>query len=248
MSEIIHTYLFFFLHFMWEGFDWKLVSAICCDRAWSMHWCRKYICYWPIRVANVRCKIKYFHFHFHFESQVSLLNVFLNFLICRSTFGRIVRNKSTEHFSGLPYIYALLNCLICMWYGSPLVSDDNLLVMTVNSAGAVFQFVYIILFITYADKANKVNPSFLIQKAHLPFCTCLYFLKLSIACVEKSLILLAGEDDRISPGNYWRICSCSCRKFANTWTCPAKDHCGVVEWCFSHINVCFSTFCNCKFI
>ncbi|KAI6687135.1 hypothetical protein NL676_023963 [Syzygium grande] len=74
-----------------------------------------------------------------------------------STFGRIVRNKSTEHFSGLPYIYALLNCLICMWYGSPLVSDDNLLVMTVNSAGAVFQFVYIILFITYADKANKVR-------------------------------------------------------------------------------------------
>ncbi|KAL3733955.1 hypothetical protein ACJRO7_023326 [Eucalyptus globulus] len=73
------------------------------------------------------------------------------------TFKRIVRNKSTEHFSGLPYIYALLNCLICMWYGSPFVSDDNLLVMTVNSAGAVFQFVYIILFITFADRANKVR-------------------------------------------------------------------------------------------
>lgn len=75
------------------------------------------------------------------------------------TFKRIVRNKSTEHFSGLPYIYALLNCLICMWYGSPFVSDDNLLVMTVNSAGAVFQFVYIILFITFADRANKVRMS-----------------------------------------------------------------------------------------
>ncbi|KAF8024390.1 hypothetical protein BT93_F1545 [Corymbia citriodora subsp. variegata] len=73
------------------------------------------------------------------------------------TFRRIVRNKSTEHFSGLPYIYALLNCLICMWYGSPLVSDDNLLVMTVNSAGVVFQFVYLILFVTFADKANKVR-------------------------------------------------------------------------------------------
>ncbi|XP_048131144.1 bidirectional sugar transporter SWEET2-like isoform X2 [Rhodamnia argentea] len=74
-----------------------------------------------------------------------------------STFRRIVRNKSTEHFSGLPYMYALLNCLICMWYGSPLISRDNLLVLTVNSAGAVFQFVYIVLFITYADKAGKVR-------------------------------------------------------------------------------------------
>lgn len=127
-----------------------------------MQCCRKCLCYWPVRVANVRCKIKYFHFTF--KSQDSLLNVFLGFLICRSTFRRIVRNKSTEHFSGLPYIYALLNCLICMWYGTPLISDDNLLVMTVNSAGAVFQFAYIILFITYADKASKVSPSFLIQR------------------------------------------------------------------------------------
>lgn len=147
---------------MWEGFDWPLVSAICYDRAWSMQCCRKYLCYWPVRVTNVRCKVKCFHFAY--KSQASLLNVFLNFLICRSTFRRIVRNKSTEHFSGLPYIYALLNCLICMWYGSPIISDDNLLVMTVNSAGAVFQFVYIMLFIAYADKANKVSPSFLIQR------------------------------------------------------------------------------------
>ncbi|KAI4342452.1 hypothetical protein MLD38_027079 [Melastoma candidum] len=26
-----------------------------------------------------------------------------------------MRNQSTEQFSGLPYIYALLNCLIIMW-------------------------------------------------------------------------------------------------------------------------------------
>lgn len=60
-------------------------------------------------------------------------------------------------FSGMPYIYALLNCLICMWYGTPLVSSDNFLVMTVNSAGAVFQFVYIVLFVIYAEKDKKVT-------------------------------------------------------------------------------------------
>ncbi|XP_022869919.1 bidirectional sugar transporter SWEET2-like isoform X3 [Olea europaea var. sylvestris] len=73
------------------------------------------------------------------------------------TFRRIIRNESTEQFSGLPYIYALLNCIICAWYGSPLISSDNLSVTTVNSVGAVFQIVYIILFIIYAEKTEKVR-------------------------------------------------------------------------------------------
>ncbi|RDX85472.1 Bidirectional sugar transporter SWEET2, partial [Mucuna pruriens] len=73
------------------------------------------------------------------------------------TFRRIVRNGSTEMFSGLPYIYSLLNCLICLWYGTPLISPDNLLVTTVNSIGAAFQLVYIILFLMYAENAKKVR-------------------------------------------------------------------------------------------
>ncbi|KAJ0684345.1 putative SWEET sugar transporter [Helianthus annuus] len=73
------------------------------------------------------------------------------------TFRRIIRNKSTEQFSGIPYIYALLNCLICAWYGCPFISYDNLLVTTVNSVGAVFQLSYIIIYITHAEKTKKVR-------------------------------------------------------------------------------------------
>ncbi|CAK9151752.1 unnamed protein product [Ilex paraguariensis] len=73
------------------------------------------------------------------------------------TFRRIIRNQATEQFSGLPYIYALLNCLICAWYGTPLVSTANLLVTTVNSMGAIFQLTYLILFITYAEKGQKLK-------------------------------------------------------------------------------------------
>ncbi|GAB2299038.1 Bidirectional sugar transporter sweet2, variant 2 [Dionaea muscipula] len=73
------------------------------------------------------------------------------------TFRRIIRNRSTEQFSGVPYIYALLNCLICLWYGSPLISPGIILVATVNSIGAVFQLAYIIIFTTYAEKAKKVK-------------------------------------------------------------------------------------------
>ncbi|KAK7405367.1 hypothetical protein VNO78_06619 [Psophocarpus tetragonolobus] len=73
------------------------------------------------------------------------------------TFRRIIRNGSTEMFSGLPYIYSLLNCLICLWYGTPLISPDNLLVTTVNTIGAAFQLVYIIIFLMYAEKTRKVR-------------------------------------------------------------------------------------------
>ncbi|KAE8677787.1 Bidirectional sugar transporter SWEET2b [Hibiscus syriacus] len=73
------------------------------------------------------------------------------------TFKRIIRNQSTENFSGLPYIYALLNCLICTWYGTPLISYDNVLVMSVNSIGAVFQMTYIIIFIVHADREKKIK-------------------------------------------------------------------------------------------
>lgn len=73
------------------------------------------------------------------------------------TFRRVIRNKSTEQFSGLPYIYALLNCLLSAWYGTPMMSTDNILVTTVNSIGAVFQIIYITLFIMHAEKPKKVR-------------------------------------------------------------------------------------------
>ncbi|KAL6546443.1 hypothetical protein OROMI_022164 [Orobanche minor] len=73
------------------------------------------------------------------------------------TFRRIIRSRSTEEFSGLPYIYALLNCLICLWYGMPVVSSGIILIATVNSVGAMFQLIYITIFIVYADKERKLK-------------------------------------------------------------------------------------------
>ncbi|CAN1847258.1 Bidirectional sugar transporter SWEET2a, partial [Linum perenne] len=83
------------------------------------------------------------------------LCAFVLFVSPIPTFRRIIRNQSTEQFSGLPYIYSLLNCLICLWYGMPFISPNIILVATVNSIGAVFQFVYIAIFIAYAEKTKK---------------------------------------------------------------------------------------------
>ncbi|GMI82269.1 hypothetical protein like AT3G14770 [Hibiscus trionum] len=82
---------------------------------------------------------------------------FVLFLSPIPTFRRIIRNGSTEQFSGMPYIYAFLNCLICLWYGMPLVSPGIILVATVNSIGAIFQLIYIIIFVVYAEKPMKLK-------------------------------------------------------------------------------------------
>ncbi|CAA6661323.1 unnamed protein product [Spirodela intermedia] len=56
------------------------------------------------------------------------LLAFVLFVSPIPTFRRIVRNESTESFSGLPYIYSLLNCLICLWYGLPCLKMSGMLV------------------------------------------------------------------------------------------------------------------------
>ncbi|KAI3473496.1 hypothetical protein Pfo_031468 [Paulownia fortunei] len=74
------------------------------------------------------------------------LLAFVLFVSPIPTFRRIIRSQSTEQFSGLPYIYALLN-----------FSSGIILIATVNSVGAIFQLIYIIIFIIYADRGRKVK-------------------------------------------------------------------------------------------
>ncbi|XP_011046711.1 PREDICTED: bidirectional sugar transporter SWEET2a-like [Populus euphratica] len=96
--------------------------------------------------------------------QLDLLGTSL-LVLCVSpipTFRKIIRNQSTEQFSELPCIYALLNCLICLWYGMPFVTPGVILVATVNSIGAAFQLIYAIIFIIYADKSKKLRMSALL--------------------------------------------------------------------------------------
>ncbi|KAG9447583.1 hypothetical protein H6P81_013711 [Aristolochia fimbriata] len=85
------------------------------------------------------------------------LFAFVLFVSPLPVFRRITKNKSTEQFSGLPYIYGLINCLICMWYGLPVISHGIILVATVNSVGAIFQLTYIIIFIIYAEGAKRMK-------------------------------------------------------------------------------------------
>ncbi|XP_058097337.1 bidirectional sugar transporter SWEET1 [Magnolia sinica] len=98
--------------------------------------------------------VRFLHFLFGIFGNATALFLFLAPVI---TFRRIVKSKSTEEFSGVPYISTLLNCLLSAWYGLPFVSPNNLLVTTINGTGAAIESIYVVMFLIYAPKKVKAK-------------------------------------------------------------------------------------------
>ncbi|PON99705.1 SWEET sugar transporter [Trema orientale] len=94
--------------------------------------------------------------HFIFGVFGNAFALFL-FLAPTITFRRILKNKSTEQFSGIPYVMTLLNCLLSAWYGLPFVSPNNILVSTINGTGAAIESIYVLAFIIFAPKREKAK-------------------------------------------------------------------------------------------
>ncbi|KAM3238244.1 Bidirectional sugar transporter SWEET1b [Capsicum annuum] len=99
------------------------------------------------------------HFVFGIFGNATALFLFVAPII---TFKRIIQKKSTEQFSGLPYVMTLLNCLLSAWYGLPFVSPNNLLVSTINGTGAAIEGIYVVIFIAFAPKKEKKKISALL--------------------------------------------------------------------------------------
>ncbi|KAG8479256.1 hypothetical protein CXB51_029757 [Gossypium anomalum] len=76
------------------------------------------------------------------------------------TFWWVVKKKSTENYKGVPYITTFLSTSLWTFYG--IMNPDGLLVVTVNGAGAIFQLIYVILFLVYAPKDTKVKTAKLV--------------------------------------------------------------------------------------
>ncbi|TKY74170.1 Bidirectional sugar transporter SWEET1 [Spatholobus suberectus] len=88
------------------------------------------------------------------QGNASALFLFLAPVI---TFKRIIQNRSTEKFSGIPYVMTLLNCLLSAWYGLPFVSPHNILVSTVNGTGTLIEIIYVLIFIILAPRKEKAK-------------------------------------------------------------------------------------------
>ncbi|GAA0162760.1 hypothetical protein LIER_18784 [Lithospermum erythrorhizon] len=79
------------------------------------------------------------------------------FLAPMVTFKRILLSRSTEQFSGIPYVMTLLNCLLSAWYGLPFISPHNIPVSIINGTGAVLEFIYVLVFLIFAPRKEKAK-------------------------------------------------------------------------------------------
>ncbi|KAG8381167.1 hypothetical protein BUALT_Bualt06G0094200 [Buddleja alternifolia] len=86
------------------------------------------------------------------------------------TFSRVIRKKSTEEFSCVPYIIALSNCFLYTWYGLPVVSYkwENFPVVTINGLGILFELSFIMIYFYYASANGKA--SYFFTSSH-PICS-----------------------------------------------------------------------------
>ena len=80
----------------------------------------------------------------------------------RLTFTRVTRKGSTEEFSCIPYIIALLNCLLYTWFGLPVVSKgwENFTVATINGLGILLETSFIIIYMWFSSAKRKARLLF----------------------------------------------------------------------------------------
>ncbi|KAE8717782.1 Bidirectional sugar transporter SWEET6b [Hibiscus syriacus] len=77
------------------------------------------------------------------------------FLSPLPTFYQIHKKKAVEEFQPYPYLCTVMNCVIWMFYGLPIVKKDNILVLTINSVGLVIELLYLTVYVVYANDRKK---------------------------------------------------------------------------------------------
>ncbi|XP_071727555.1 bidirectional sugar transporter SWEET4-like, partial [Rutidosis leptorrhynchoides] len=105
-------------------------------------------------------------------------------IYCRPTFVQIVKKGAVEQFSPVPYLATFVNCGIWVLYGLPMVNPHSLLVITVNGAGFVIESVYLMLFLIYSYRKQRVKVM-VIMLVGLVFLGVLTVLTMTVAHTTK---------------------------------------------------------------
>ncbi|XP_042506497.1 bidirectional sugar transporter SWEET4-like isoform X3 [Macadamia integrifolia] len=77
------------------------------------------------------------------------------FLSPLPTFIQIWKKGSVEQFSPAPYLATLLNCMIWLVYGLPLVHPHSMLLITINGSGCLIELTFVLLFLFYSDGRKR---------------------------------------------------------------------------------------------
>ncbi|KAG2658002.1 bidirectional sugar transporter SWEET4-like [Panicum virgatum] len=113
------------------------------------------------------------------------------FLSPLPTFIRIWKKGSVEQYSPVPYVATLLNCMIWVLYGLPLVHPHSMLVVTINGTGLVIELVYVTLFLLCSRGAARRKVSILLA-AEVAFVGAVAILVLSLAHTYERRSMIVG--------------------------------------------------------
>ncbi|KAL4361473.1 hypothetical protein GQ457_04G016750 [Hibiscus cannabinus] len=121
----------------------------------------------------------------------NVISLFL-FLSPVPTFVGIWKKGSVEQFSPAPYLATLINCMIWVVYGLPMVHPNSTLVVTINGTGTAIEIVYLTLFIIFCHDKRKRAKVALIVLVELIFIAVVTTLVLVIAHTTERRSMVVG--------------------------------------------------------
>ncbi|KAJ0963105.1 hypothetical protein J5N97_028227 [Dioscorea zingiberensis] len=113
------------------------------------------------------------------------------FLSPMPTFVRIWKNKSVEQFSPVPYLATLLNCMMWVVYGLPIVHPKSMLVITINGTGTVIELIYILLFLIFSNGKQRLRV-FMMLLAEIIFVVGVALLVIALAHTYEKRSMIIG--------------------------------------------------------
>ncbi|CAL4888273.1 unnamed protein product [Urochloa decumbens] len=107
------------------------------------------------------------------------------------TFIRIWKKGSVEQYSPIPYVATLLNCMMWVLYGLPVVHPHSMLVITINGTGMAIQLTYVTLFLLYSAGATR-RKVLLLLAGEVAFVGAVAALVLSLAHTHERRSMIVG--------------------------------------------------------
>jgi solute carrier family 50 (sugar transporter) len=96
-----------------------------------------------------------------------------------------------EQYSAVPYIATLLNCMMWVLYGLPVVHQHSMLVITINGTGMAIELSYIALFLAFSVGAAR-RRVLLLLVAEVAFVAAVAALVLSLAHTHDRRSMVVG--------------------------------------------------------
>lgn len=96
-----------------------------------------------------------------------------------------------EQFSPVPYLCTLLNCMMWVVYGIPMVHPHSMLVITINGSGMAIELAYVLLFLVYSRGKKRLRV-LVVLVAETAFVALVALLVLTLAHTHERRSMIVG--------------------------------------------------------